>query len=52
MILSHFNEYDLLTFKGLIVFFEFKSRSYGMNLEPNFFIFLGLILFFDIYLGM
>ena len=42
---------SLSTPKGLMAFLEFWSGSYGMSLEPNFFIFLGLILFFDIYPG-
>ena len=40
-----------LTPKGVMAFLEFWFRSYGMSLEPMFFIFLGLILLFEIYLG-
>ena len=35
-----------------MVFFEFRSRSCGMSLEPKFFILLGLILLFEIYLRL
>ena len=38
--------------KELIAILEFWSRSYGMSLEPIFFILLGLILLFEIYLGI
>ena len=38
--------------KALMAFLEFQSRSHGMSLEPNFFIFLGLNLLFEIYSGM
>ena len=31
---------------------EFWLGSYGMSLEPNFFIFLELILLFEIYMSM
>ena len=41
-----------ITSKGLMVFFEFWSGSYQMSLEPNSLIFLGLILLFEIYMGM
>ena len=34
------------------MFLEFQSRSYGMSLHPIFLIFLGVILFFEIYLIM
>ena len=32
--------------------FEFWSRSYGMSLQPIFLIFLGQVLFFEIYPDM
>ena len=35
-----------------MVFLEFWSGSYGLSLEPIFFIFLELILLFEIYVGM
>ena len=41
-----------LILEGLMVFFEFWSGSYGMSLKPKNFIFLGLILVFEIYLRM
>ena len=34
--------------KGLMVFLEFWSLSYGMSLQPSLFISLGLILLFEI----
>ena len=33
------------------MFFEFWLGFYGINLHTNFFIFLGLVLLFEIYLG-
>ena len=41
-----------LTPKGPMAFLEFWSGSYRMSFEPKIFIFLGLILFFEIYSGM
>ena len=45
-------EMDFLTPKGPMVFLEFWLGSYKMSLKPIFFIFLELVLFFEIYLSM
>ena len=38
--------------KGQMLFREFELGSYGMNLMPNFFIILELVLLFEIYSDM